>query len=140
MSQWGKDHWSTLAYVEARCVDHKGILSNAQLRVNARLHREFAYVTPFGSAGRGDKYPTLLRDGAKADGHDDVSCIFDMHAEGLLAVRGRYRNGRRTVRFGSREMVVRLTPKGRKIVSALREHKAKGGTFGNFKVEEAVAL
>ena len=34
IKDWGKDHWSLLAYIECRCVDHKGILDKNHLRIS----------------------------------------------------------------------------------------------------------
>ena len=131
MERWGKDHWSTLAYIETRTVDYKGVLENAKLRVAERLHREFKYVTPFGG-NTGKDYPTILAGGEKLSGHDDVSCILDMAQEGLLTYRDRYKKGRREEFFNNREIIIKLTPKGQALTAELRAHKAAGGSFGNF--------
>lgn len=38
VAAWGKDHWSTLAYVETRTVDHKGLLDHDHMRCSPGLH------------------------------------------------------------------------------------------------------
>jgi hypothetical protein len=77
---WGKDHFSTLAYLEACAVDHSGTVSNARLRCDARLHPAVV-DRPLVEAR---EYPTILRDDKLQAGHDDWSCIEDFVAAGLL--------------------------------------------------------
>ena len=39
VDEFGKDHWSLFAYIETRCVDHKGVLDLAHMRTkNSRLN------------------------------------------------------------------------------------------------------
>lgn len=78
---WGRDHESTLLYVETRCVDHGGKPERAQMRTNRRLHPGLASadypnvrVSP----------PTRLADGSVLVDHDDWSCVDDMAAAGLV--------------------------------------------------------
>jgi hypothetical protein len=80
---WGRDHKSTLLYVETRAVDHAGVLGNAQLRIDASRHPTF--LAPR-SAQNGKDYPTRLRDGYMEYDHDDLDCILDMWAAGFVAV------------------------------------------------------
>jgi hypothetical protein len=116
MSRWGKDHWSTLAYIETRIVDHGGEPHIHHLRCDKDLHPQFAHP---GSL-RGEKYPTRLVDGV-IESHDDWSCLDDAEAEGLL----------RNVGTGFNR-VYELTDLGMIVCNAIRNHKAEGGSFGNF--------
>ena len=100
MSRWGKDHWTTLAYVETRWVDHRGMLDHDKMRCDADRHPTFfgakCHVrTPSDLAGR--HYPTRLKtEQPDADGiwgsvdlpdHDDYNCLDDAITEGLIEVR-----------------------------------------------------
>lgn len=62
--QWGRDHHSTLLYIETRVVDHQGKLDNRHLRLDV-------------------KYPTRLRETILV-GHTDINCIDDFEAAGLM--------------------------------------------------------
>jgi hypothetical protein len=133
MSEWGHDHWSTLAYIETCAVEHQA-LDDQKMRAD------------------GKAYPTRLR-GFSADprravaGHSDWDCVLDMIAAGLLKAapgtnphrRHPLNNdlaGRMAMRAApaSQRKIDRyiLTPAGRTIANALREHKAAGGNFANF--------
>lgn len=99
---FGKDHWSTFAYVETRAVDHKGLLSHDHLRCHAGRHpvmmaakRRLLAVdnTMFDS-----RYPTRLKssptpgdDGrfgvTELPDHDDYDCLDDLITAGLLEPR-----------------------------------------------------
>lgn len=95
--RWGEDHWSTLAYLETRIVDHHGMVDHRQLRTDHVTHPIFA------EAGMGTfstppttRYPTRLKaetpdsDGkwgvVELPGHDDYDCITDAIAAGLVQV------------------------------------------------------
>jgi hypothetical protein len=91
---FGKDHWSTFAYVETRCVDYKGVLDGDHMRCHGARHPMLA------GAGRragviggadGAPYPTRLKragDGSPVElsDHDDYDCIDDLIACGLVSV------------------------------------------------------
>jgi len=99
MHRWGKDHWSTFAYVETRWVDHRGMLGHDHMRCDADRHHAFygakrRALTPDLAARH---YPTRLKterpaaDGTWGSvdlpGHDDYDCLGDAIAEGLIEVR-----------------------------------------------------
>ena len=130
ITDWGQDHWSTLAYLETRAVDGTGKIDNSKMRCAARLHREFMNVGPFGTIHDGAKYPTRLADGTQLKKHDDWSCLEDMVAAGLTKVfcRRRY-----TRRYGHSEARVVFTDTGLVVAAALRKHKARGGVFRDFR-------
>ena len=125
VSRWGKDHWSTLAYIECRIVDHKGVPARAHMRTDADLHPGLAGHTEqwVPTRTKNDrKYPTRLRDWTQLFDHDDWSCLEDAEEAGMLTSRGTGINP-----------VYSLTDRGRKVCNALRAHKAAGGHFSNFE-------
>ena len=114
---WGKDHWSTFAYAETLAVDNKGIIipEASKMRTNHETH-------PFiDSPIDGSIYPTKLRNGNILRGHDDWDCLDDAVKNGLLIDIGSGVN-----------RVFKLTNRGRIVANLLRDHKSKGGTFGDF--------
>ncbi len=101
--EWGKDHWTTLLYVETRVVDHNGIINNAHMRQ------------------RNPKYPTFLKGGAKEAGHGDYDCLNDMLDAGLLTVEGSWDNP------------ISLTDRGWNIAGQARRYRAEnGGNWDSF--------
>ena len=70
IEQFGRDHWSTLLYVESCIVDHSG-------KINDRKMRTFVY-------GAKINYSTILKDGTEVEGHDDWNCISDMVVADLI--------------------------------------------------------
>ncbi|GAB2734739.1 hypothetical protein [Nocardioides pakistanensis] len=97
-TRFGKDHYSSLLYVEVRAVDHKGFLAHDHMRCDGKRHpfllnakrRSIAFGTE--QADAHGKYPTRLR--RNADGtvdelpdHDDYDCLGDMVACGWLIVQ-----------------------------------------------------
>lgn len=127
MSLWGKDHWSTLAYIETRIVDYKGQPDRSHMRCDPKRHPGLAgHVHAALSPSLGDKnYPTRLKDGKELHDHDDWDCMEDAEAEGLLKWNG----------TGMYPVFV-LTKKGRAICAALRRHKQDGGQFAEFAYSE----
>lgn len=118
--RWGKDHWSTFAYVETRIVDHGGYLDPRHLR---------------GCNGDASMYPTRLRgkfgESIHLFGHTDLDCIADAVAAGLLE------GGRATQRdhdYSIKRLTwhYQLTPKGHVVAGRLRAHKADGGQYHGF--------
>ena len=126
---WGKDHWSTFAYVEVRCVDHGGHPRHANLRTDAALHPEKARPTP--AMDGGGRYPTRLcahpetGDSVELPHHDDWSCVEDMEAAGLLHDVGSGMQPR-----------WKMTDLGNKVAGLLRTHKTQGGSWGTFTLPD----
>lgn len=114
---WGKDHWSTLAYLETRWVDHGGVINVGHMRCDRRRHPAFAHV------GSNKTYPTRLKGSAQIEAHDDWDCLDDFEAAGLVHVEG----------AAGGIPIVKFTPSGNKAAAALRAHKGNGGSFGNFE-------
>ena len=82
-ARFGRDHHSTLLYIESRCVDHRGTVDFRNLRTNRVRHpgryADMAWDT---------KYGTRLADGTVLPEHDDHDCIDDMIACGWIENRG----------------------------------------------------
>lgn len=103
IERWGKDHWTTLLYVESRVVDWRGALDARHLRKD------------------GYQYPTRLRDSGGLVGHNDIDCLHDMVAAGLLDITSSEGN--------NLQLKVRLTDQGWRVAAAARRHKADHGGY-----------
>jgi len=110
---FGKDHWSTFAYIETVVVDHRGYPDRRRMRCDATLHPGLAHLS-------GACPPTRIKDG-QISSHDDWSCADDLEAAGL-------------VKHGGTGMHPRfaLTPYGKTVAAMLRVHKASGGRYADF--------
>lgn len=134
-TEFGKDHWSLLAYVETRCVD--GVQGLAQLernrmRCNPKSHPLLAARAPwkaeYGSRLRGFFAFPDRADAQKAAAaglllldHDDWDCLDDLQAAGLLEIQS------------LANPCVQLTARGIAVSASLRAHKMAGGVFANFE-------
>lgn len=133
---WGKDHWSTLAYVESRVINQHlvenpsvGALGFEHMRCNTDTHPLLArshhgYVPRWdpnwgtrlkGFQDRESTPELILLD------HDDWDCLDDMADAGLVEIISLV-NG-----------FVRLTPRGSDICQQLSGHKHRGGTYATFE-------
>lgn len=94
---FGKDHWSTFAYVETRIVDHAGMLDHNHMRCDADQHPLLMSAKNRMITVGLSKYPTKLKSSTtpNAEGvfgfaeladHDDYDCLEDMITAGLLTV------------------------------------------------------
>lgn len=144
---WGKDHWSTFAYIEDRCVqfgDPYIVGIDGHMKTNRRHIRVFVDERAFNSPrarrffnGRGQpdwrpEHATRLNDGTQVEDHDDWMCLQDFLAAGLVRCRGNEIQPRRKIR---------LTPLGLEVAARLRAHKAGGGNFAAFRWQpEGVAV
>lgn len=123
--RFGRDHWSLLAYVETCCVDApagsigKGRLDPRRLRVRNRIWP--AWKAEWDTRLRGtENGPTIpLPD------HDDMDCLLDLEAAGLVDI------------VSNANLFVRLTDAGIAMAAKLREHKARGGQVAEFTGEQA---
>ena len=139
--KFGKDHWSLLAYVEACCVDGQngiGTLNKGRMRCNENSHpllksgysvaswkpcysTRIAGFFDFADRANTEKAVAV---GLQILGHDDWDCLDDLAATGyvdILSVANGY---------------VKLMPLGIKVAALLREHKATGGQFAEFRLPE----
>lgn len=124
---WGKDHWSTLAYLETRCVDGGGlqIVSDPRMRARRRhfrLLQEFRYSQQ--AMCMDTTNGTRCCNGVVLSDHDDWDCVTDFSAEGLL------QQPVEELEFGDN---VRLNRRGLLLAGQLRTHKAVGGRFSTFE-------
>jgi hypothetical protein len=121
---WGKDHLTTLLYVETVCTDRGGIAEAARMRQwSGRVLRgDVSHARPCFS----DKdYPTRLRNGDELTEHDDWDCVEDMVQAGLIL-------------WGGTGIlpVLKLTDKGWALAGVLRRYIAEGGSsVSGFSVE-----
>lgn len=130
VERWGKDHWSTMAYLFTRCMDHAGVIDNRHMRTHPRVHRGLVGIT-LGKIQDGSAWPTRLRDG-EAERHDDWSCLEDMVAAGVLTAQARVRYTSQM--FGGSEARVRFTDVGKRVAQALLVHKVDGGQYAKFEM------
>jgi len=124
MERWGKDHWSTLAYLETLAVEHNGLAVPvcARMRTNEIRHPHLlglgeGYMV--GSPGA-SKYPTILKEG-KVEGHDDWDCVDDAIEDGLVEDVGTGLNS-----------AYKFTKLGKEVMAKLRQFKMDGGNFHSF--------
>lgn len=139
MKDWGRDHWSTLGYLEVRIVDHRGKIAHDHMRCHSHHPAMLAAKRRgqmFGT-GAGDRYPTRLKGGVEREHHDDYDCIDDMIAEGLVAVTmPPAPEGVLVTGLVEQELMARatyrLTERGQRIAAQLRAHKGNGGRWADF--------
>ena len=146
ITQWGKDHWSTFAYLETLAVDKQPI-NFMKMRCNTSRHP----LMDHGHDAR--KYPTKLAGNEVQDDHDDWDCLHDMRQLNLIEVKG-LPHDVLPVPLGSRgplhlektrskltiggyiwpgKVTVELTELGWQLAAQLRQHKGRGGSFATFK-------
>lgn len=135
MSRWGKDHWSTLAYIETVMVNCEGfqVGSDPRMKANRRNFRVLAQECPNPRRATRSapslamvmrpEHATRLRDGTVMPNHDDWECLQDFAAEGLFAGAAQV-EPKKTLQFSAR---------GLALAADLRAYKAQGGQFANFE-------
>ncbi len=133
VSDWGKDHWSLLLYLECRCVDNRGELDYNHLRTNTRTHPHLVgpRVAQSSMGSRWNpSYGTKLRGYFGKDKidvkrqmieHDDWDCFYDIEAAGFIEDVGTGFNP-----------AAKMTKAGSEICGQLRAHKAAGGHCATF--------
>lgn len=122
VSCWGKDHWSTLAFVAHWCAEHGAAgfdisQKRQQMRCDPKRHLAQSHI-----AWKED-CPTILRQGLRLPEHDDWDCLDDAEEAGLILLCG-------TGAFP----VVFMTDTGLELAARLVAHKTRGGSFGDFEV------
>ena len=127
IEEWGRDHWSTFAYIETLCVDgHDGIGIPDLHRIQCNPARHPGLVTfgLLGTVNDGSAYAIRLADGEEIPGpdYDEWDCIDDMKAEQLLTAVG---TGIHPAHL--------LTERGKMVAGQLRSHKASGGNWATFR-------
>lgn len=122
MDLWGKDHYSTLAYLETRIVDHKGTVAKQHMRTDADRHPGLVFRIFEDEHGNEKKHPTWLVCGVELHDHDDWDCTDDLCVAGLIEKHGT-----------GLHPVVKLTEQGELVAAAIRAHKGAGGNFADFR-------
>ena len=120
VTEWSKDHWSLLAYIETRCVDYEGTLDIRHMRCNEARHPEFRHSYFVWD----DRYSTRCKSGPIV-GHDDWDVLKNLVRAELIY----------PLYDGKPE--AHLTDKGKKMATAIRMHKIGGGTFANIYPKES---
>lgn len=125
--QFGKDHWSTLAFLETQIVDKNFPIDLKRLRVND-TKRAFSNGASFHEkiSMWSNDYSTKLKDGSRESGHDDIDVIDELEEKGYIKNNGTHIN-----------IYPLLTDKGWKVCNAIREHKGNGGSFSTFDLSMA---
>lgn len=97
MEQWGKDHWSLLAFVENRTVDHKGAMDWNRVTLSRRnwpnlyATRQYGRLTPI-EQDSADRYGLRLK---RTDpdtpnvlyGHCEGDALMDLVDHGLVTIQ-----------------------------------------------------
>jgi hypothetical protein len=121
IEMFGKDHWSTFAYICCRIAGHEGVPEKAHMRTDLDLH------PALGDGHLNEtKYPTRLAGGVDMPDHDDWDCAEDLEAAGLILQHGTGSNP-----------VFALTDKGWKRFRHLTEFKNSGGSFGEYRTSSS---
>lgn len=109
IDKFGRDHWSTLLYIESCAVDRGGQLDDRKMRTKVY--------------GKEWKYGTILNDGTKIEMHDDWDCLTDFRAAGII------KNNSTSIKGAE------LTDFGWHLAHQLRRRRAEGLTDADFRVE-----
>lgn len=124
-SKFGKDHWSTLAFLETQIVEKIFPIDLRRMRVNdsKRAFRNGASIQQLGICKWQNSWSTKLKDGTVILGHDDIDVLDDLEDVGYIKNNGTHIN-----------IYPLLTDKGRKVCESIRKHKGDGGFFSNFNI------
>lgn len=127
---WGRDHFSTLAYIENQLVDNEYCVAfdphMRQNRTNYRTLGELAGAKVKYGVVMSPEHGSILSDGTYLSWHDDWCCVQDMlHYKLFDGEDDDFDIG----------FSLKLTELGYNVVANLRKHKAEGGTFSTFKME-----
>jgi hypothetical protein len=137
-SLFGRDHWSTLAYVESVMTDCAGFQmgNDPRMRANRRNYRVMNEV-PRPKRVKNlsvTNHPMMpddgsrLNDGQVVRGHDDWNCIEDFAALGFFDVSAGALDAGVTLKFSAL---------GKTVAAALRQHKQDGGQLEQFRMPVA---
>lgn len=138
IENFGKDHWSLLAYIACRVESHQagdavgvGTLDKEQIRCNPERHEIHAVSRAGHERTWKPSYGTRLagfwKEGGGTDpalqmpDHDDWDCLDDLEAAGIIEV------------LSEANAFVRITEAGLQVYGALTQHKASGGNFSEFR-------
>lgn len=120
-AEWGKDHYSLLAYCEIRATEHRGLLNTNHLRVN-QTKRGYTNGVRSIDSGWKASYGTQWKDGITDPEHDDLDVLEELENAGLVENTGTEVNPS-----------VKLTSQGLTVAFEVRKHLAGGGKFSTFQ-------
>ena len=141
VDQFGRDHWSLLAYLDVCCSKGMagiGQIDRAKLRAHPDRHPLLAHLADWND-NWGTRLFGLGKDigvedpavshasGLKLAQHDDWDCIDDLEEAGYIET------------FTRANFAVQLTKEGLQAARDLRAHKSAGGQFSNFQREVQTA-
>lgn len=136
MSYWGKDHWSTLGYLETVMVECGGFQVGADPRMKSNRRNFRVMSQECAKPKRASnhelvlalpmepQHATKLNDGQQVARHDDWSCVQDMAAEGFFG---------QTAYDVEPGTMLQFSEKGNKVANALREFRRNGGQMADFR-------
>lgn len=130
-SQWGKDHWACLLFLETVIVDHRGWFSDRlrmSMRTNPDTHPAYGYWLHAEPRWRPDWgtrifYSPTGTTVVRLDAHDDWDCLEDFESAGLVTNNGSGMNP-----------VLRLTDRGVRVAGMVRTHRADGKRLVDFRL------
>lgn len=130
--RWGKDHWTTLLYLETCVVDQRGRIEHAKMRTSRRNWRLAGSVHGVANVMAPDEYPTRLTplqvERAEFDavhltgGHDDWECLQDFADAELLT----FKVDEDYPQFPL-PVTITFTPAGHQAVADTRKRRAETG-------------
>ena len=125
IEKFGKDHWSTFAYIVTRCVDYKGKPDNEHMRCDKKRHPHYAHRITIGGCS-----PTMLKGYFEDElkcvfNHDDWDCIDDLIEADLL--------NEPELEGTGLFPVYKVTNLGWEVSVLINAHKSNGGYFSNFE-------
>lgn len=138
VNAWGKDHWSTLAYVDHIMTECAGfqVGQDGRMRSNRRHYRVMAEAPrprrpshPHVGVVMAPEHGSRLKDGTVVANHDDWCCLQDMAQEGVFT------DGPDAVQPGA---TLHFSAKGKALADGLREHKQQGGKFATYEPSKDV--
>lgn len=143
-AMFGRDHWTTLAYIESVMTDCAGFQLGAdpRMRSNRRNHRVMSEVPRPKRAKMSSSVAaqlmspddgSRLKNGQVVRGHDDWNCVEDFAAVGFFDLGPNGLGPGKTLRF---------SPLGKAVAARLRQHRQDGGQAEHFdlaSVPEATA-
>lgn len=114
--KWGRDHVSTLLYIESVCTDDGGRPHIDRMRSEpGRPRKGWGSSHQMSPPPPTKRYATRLKDGFELFGHDDWDCAMDFVHAGLLLWEGT-----------SLHPIFQLTDEGWKMAASLRKQKSAG--------------
>jgi hypothetical protein len=130
---FGRDHWTTLAYIESVMADCGGFQLglDPRMRSNRRNFRVMSEVsrpkraknTSVAARPMSPDDGSRLKDGQLVRGHDDWNCVDDFAAVGFFDCGPVALGAGKTLRFSAL---------GKAVAARLRQHKQEGGQFEHF--------